>query len=56
MGYNIGPIDGQLMKGEASTRALQQFLKDQGIDPGPIDGNFGLLTICAWQRYLKFKA
>ena len=56
-GYNIGPVDGFLIEQQnSSMKAFQEFLKDHGEDPGPIDGIFDVQTICAWQRFLKYKA
>ncbi len=43
---------GRLMRGR-SVRALQIFLRDQGFDPGPLDGIFGKRTRAAVKAFQK---
>mmetsp|Transcript_61081 Transcript_61081/g.122470 ORF Transcript_61081/g.122470 Transcript_61081/m.122470 type:complete len:290 (+) Transcript_61081:69-938(+) len=51
--YNPGLIDGKFRDGRKSTTAFQHWLTDQGYNPGPTDGRWGSLTVCALQRFLE---
>jgi len=52
-GYDIGTAKGWCGWPRQSIKALQMFLKDQGADPGPVDGCWGRRTTRALQTVLK---
>merc|ERR1719414_2042287 len=54
-GYYSGEVDSHFIHSRqgASMRGWQNFLNDQGFSPGPIDGKYGSMTICAMQRFFK---